>query len=147
MRMVEKDPAFATPIIREIIEGNLQVIELGEDVVMSPQAQDWVNESVNWSFAEHEKLRMGTTIWHELSENDNTNRHRHFWSQAVNIRLGKLPSDSNGTQMRGMSQSGWKEAEAAFCRGFMCTSVEPKRFYGILTYAINKFAQLELGVN
>lgn len=73
MRMVEKDPAFATPIIQEIIEGNLQVIERGEDVVMSPQAQEWVNESVNWSFAEHEKLRMGTTIWNELSENDNSN--------------------------------------------------------------------------
>jgi hypothetical protein len=38
---------------------------------MLPQAQDWVNESVIWSFAEHKKLRMGTTIWHELSENDN----------------------------------------------------------------------------
>jgi hypothetical protein len=71
MRMVEKDPAFATPIIQEIIEGDLQVIARGEDVVMSPQAQDWANEGVGWSFAEHEKLRMGTTIWRELSENDN----------------------------------------------------------------------------
>lgn len=71
MRMVEKDPAFATPILNEIIEGKLPVIEKGEDVVMSPAAQAWVNESVNWSFSEHNKLRMGTTIWHELSENDN----------------------------------------------------------------------------
>ncbi len=71
MRMVEKDPAFASPILQEIIENKLPIIEDGEEVVMSPAQQDWRNESVIWSFAEHKKLRMGSNIWHQLSENDN----------------------------------------------------------------------------
>jgi hypothetical protein len=70
MRMVEKDPAYATPILKNIIENNLPVIKPGEEVVMLPKQQDWVNESVNWSFAEHKKLRMGSNVWHQLSEND-----------------------------------------------------------------------------
>lgn len=72
MRMVEKDPAFATPILKDIIENQLPVIEAGEEVGMWPEQQDWRNESVNWSFREHNKLRMGTTIWHLLSETDET---------------------------------------------------------------------------
>ncbi|MCB0520977.1 MAG: SusD/RagB family nutrient-binding outer membrane lipoprotein [Lewinellaceae bacterium] len=72
MRMVEKDPAFAKPILQEIIDNKLPVIEEGEEVIMSPAQQDWRNESVIWSFAEHKKLRMGSNVWHQLSENDNT---------------------------------------------------------------------------
>lgn len=71
IRMVEKDPDFAKPIIQEILKNDLPVIEEGEDVVMSPSAQQWNNEGVNWSFREHEKLRMGSTIWGWLSDNDN----------------------------------------------------------------------------
>ncbi len=71
LRMVEKAPDFANPILKEIIEGNLPVIETGEEVCMWPRRQDWLRESVNWSFREHNKLRMGSTIWHQLSENDN----------------------------------------------------------------------------
>lgn len=71
MRMVEKDPAYATPILKDIIENNLPVLKSGEEVYMHPGQQDWVNESVNWSFAEHKKLRMGSNVWHQLSENDN----------------------------------------------------------------------------
>lgn len=73
LRMVEKDPSFAQPILTEIIEGDLPVIEDGEEVVMSPQQQSWLNESVNWSFREHKKLRMGSNIWHLLSETDEPN--------------------------------------------------------------------------
>ncbi|MCB9303391.1 MAG: SusD/RagB family nutrient-binding outer membrane lipoprotein [Lewinellaceae bacterium] len=71
LRMVEKDPAFAAPILQDILENNLPVIRDGEDVVMSPAAQDWRNESVNWSFREHNKLRMGSTVWNQLSINNN----------------------------------------------------------------------------
>lgn len=71
MRMVEKDPSFAEPILKEIIENNLPVIESGEEVCMWPRQQSWVNESVSWSFREHNKLRMGSTIWQQLSLNDN----------------------------------------------------------------------------
>ncbi|MBK8566463.1 MAG: SusD/RagB family nutrient-binding outer membrane lipoprotein [Saprospiraceae bacterium] len=71
IRMVEKDPDFATPILKDIIENNLPVIKPGEEVIMRPGQQSWVNEGVNWSFAEHNKLRMGSNVWHQLSENDN----------------------------------------------------------------------------
>jgi len=70
MRMVEKDPAFATPILKEIIENNLPVIGQGEDVVMLPSAQSWQRESSHWSFREHNNLRMGSNIWGVLSETD-----------------------------------------------------------------------------
>lgn len=73
LRMVEKDSDFAEPILAEIIEGNLPVIEEGEDVWMSPEQQNWLNESVNWSFREHKKLRMGSNIWRFLSETDEKN--------------------------------------------------------------------------
>lgn len=72
MRMVEKDPAYATPIIKDIIENGLPLIESGEEVGMHPGKQDWRNEGVNWSFREHNKLRMGSAIWRYLSENDST---------------------------------------------------------------------------
>ena len=71
MRMVEKDANYATPILKEIIENELPVIEEGEEVGMWPGQQDWRNEGVNWSFREHNKLRMGSTVWGWLSENDN----------------------------------------------------------------------------
>ena len=71
IRMVEKDPGFATPIIKEILENDLPLIEEGEDIGMWPAEQQWANQGVNWTFREHNKLRMGTTIWEWLSENDN----------------------------------------------------------------------------
>ncbi len=70
MRMVEKEPALATSIIQEIIENDLPVIKENEDVGMWPDQQDWRNEGVSWTFREHNKLRMGSTIWSWLSEND-----------------------------------------------------------------------------
>ncbi|MEM1320811.1 MAG: SusD/RagB family nutrient-binding outer membrane lipoprotein [Bacteroidota bacterium] len=70
IRMVEKDPAYATPIIKEIIENDLPIIEKGEDVILRPQQLDWENLGLNWSFREHKKLRLGTTMWQQLSESD-----------------------------------------------------------------------------
>ena len=63
-------PDFASNIIRDILENNLPLIEKGEDVVMSPAAQDWRNQGVNWTFREHKRLRMGSNIWHLFSETD-----------------------------------------------------------------------------
>ena len=73
MRIAEKEPELAATIITEIIENNLPVIEPGEDVVMLPSKQSWLRESTNWSFREHKHLRMGSTIWDQMSENDSTN--------------------------------------------------------------------------
>ena len=71
IRMVEKDPSFATPIIQDILENDLPVIERGEDVGMWPARLGWLNEGRHWSFREHRKLRMGSNIWRLMSEDDN----------------------------------------------------------------------------
>lgn len=71
LRMAEKDPQLAGEIISEIIGGNLPLINEGEDVLMVPDEQSWLNLGVNWSFREHQKLRLGSTIWHVMAENDN----------------------------------------------------------------------------
>ncbi|MEL6864575.1 MAG: SusD/RagB family nutrient-binding outer membrane lipoprotein [Bacteroidota bacterium] len=73
LRMSESDPEFAFGIIRDVLDNDLPLIEAGEDVVLIPDQLDWVNESVNWSFREHKKLRMGSNIWRQLSENDAPN--------------------------------------------------------------------------
>ncbi len=78
MRMSEKEPVIAGQIIKEIIEENRPVF-VGYDFAASklesaclwPAAVGFKNESLSWSFREHKNLRMGTNIWHRLSENDN----------------------------------------------------------------------------
>ncbi len=70
IRMAEKDPSFAFPIIADIIGNRLPLIREGEDICLWPRRQGWTNEGLNWSFSEHNKLRMGTTIWESLSESD-----------------------------------------------------------------------------
>ena len=72
MRMVEKDPAFASPILQDIIENDLAIIEDDELIAMRPKEQDWLKLSTHWSFREHKNLRMGTMVWSWLSEDDNT---------------------------------------------------------------------------
>ncbi|MEL6653506.1 MAG: SusD/RagB family nutrient-binding outer membrane lipoprotein, partial [Bacteroidota bacterium] len=72
VRMAEKDPAYANPIIQAVLDDNALLIEEGEDVVMMPANQNWLNLGLNWSFREHKKLRMGSTIWERLSETDAT---------------------------------------------------------------------------
>lgn len=73
LRMADKDIAFAQPILEDIFIKNLPLIESGEDVVMMPNQQGWLRESCHWSFREHNKLRMGSNIWLQLSENDEPN--------------------------------------------------------------------------
>ena len=70
IRMVEKDAAFAEPIIKEILENDLPLIEAGEEVGIWPSRLGWQNEGVHWSFREHKKLRLGSNMWHQMSEND-----------------------------------------------------------------------------
>lgn len=70
MRIHEKEPALADTIIKEIIVNNLPLIKPGEDVVMLPRKQGWNRESSSWAFREHKHLRMGTTIWNQMSSSD-----------------------------------------------------------------------------
>lgn len=78
MHMVNREPEIAGNIIRDIIENNRPVL-LGysftspvlESACLWPAAAGFKNESLNWSFREHNNLRMGTNLWHQLSANDN----------------------------------------------------------------------------
>ena len=70
LRMADKDINYAGPILKDIIENNLEIISEGEAVTMTPRKQMWLKESTHWSFREHKTLRMGSTIWNLLSEHD-----------------------------------------------------------------------------
>jgi hypothetical protein len=77
MRMSEKEPELAGNIIKEIVDNNLPII-LGYDFInpllesacLWPSAMGFKNESLNWSFREHNNLRMGSTVWRQLSRHD-----------------------------------------------------------------------------
>ncbi len=70
MRISNVEPEIAGEIIVEIIDGNLPVIGEDEDVVMMPEAQNWLKTSTNWSFREHKNLRMGTNFWNAVAQHD-----------------------------------------------------------------------------
>jgi|LSQX01.3.fsa_nt_gb hypothetical protein len=79
MRISEKEPEIAGAIIKEILEDNKPVF-YGYDFItpklesacLWPSAMGFKNEGMNWSFREHNNLRMGSNIWHKFSTNDNT---------------------------------------------------------------------------
>jgi hypothetical protein len=78
LRMSEKEPVLAGAIIKEIIE-NERPVFYGYDFItpklesaaLWPSAMGFKNESLNWSFREHNNLRMGSNIWRNLSSNNN----------------------------------------------------------------------------
>lgn len=72
MRMVEKDPAYAGQIIRDILENNLPIIQSGQEICLWPRDLGVTIDSRHWSFREHKGLRMGTTIWRQMAVHDST---------------------------------------------------------------------------
>ena len=77
MRMANKEPELAGEIIKDIIENDLPVLtgysltsSVLEDVSIWPYSVGWKNTGLNWSFREHDNLRMGTNIWSQMSKND-----------------------------------------------------------------------------
>jgi len=77
MRMVEKEPEIAAEIVGDIIQNDRPVFigfsmvgPVLESACLWPAAVGFKNESVSWSFREHKNLRMGSNIWHRMSEND-----------------------------------------------------------------------------
>lgn len=77
MRMADKEPDYAGEIIGDIINNDLPVLvgylldsPILESVCMWPSQQNWLRQSSSWSFREHRNLRMGTTVWKEVSNND-----------------------------------------------------------------------------
>ncbi len=79
MRMSEKEPILAGEIIKEIIDNDRPIFlgydfitYIGESACIWPASMGFKNTSLNWSFREHEGLRMGTNIWNQLSTNDSS---------------------------------------------------------------------------
>lgn len=77
LRMSEKEPDIAGEIIKDVIENNRPVFygydfitPMLESAVMMPSAMGFKNESLNWSFREHNNLRLGTNIWRLISAHD-----------------------------------------------------------------------------
>lgn len=77
MRMSEKEPAIASEILGDVIGNNLPVLygydfitPVLESACIWPGANGFSNESVSWSFREHNGLRMGSTIWQQFSATD-----------------------------------------------------------------------------
>ncbi len=68
LRMYEKDPVFVEPRIQTLIESGANTLVKGGDAIMKPREQQWSNLGVNWSFREHNKVRMGSTIWEFMTD-------------------------------------------------------------------------------
>jgi len=79
MRMYNKEPESSGEIIKEIIENNLPVLTgynlsspVLDNVSIWPYSVSWKNEALNWSFREHDNLRMGSNVWSQMSVNDSS---------------------------------------------------------------------------
>lgn len=77
MRMSYKEPELAGQIILDIIENQRPlflgydfITYVGESACLWPATMGFSNGSINWAFREHNNLRMGTNIWHQMSQND-----------------------------------------------------------------------------
>lgn len=68
VRIYDKDPDYVAPRVKKLIESGAPFVSQGGDIVMSPRAQNWQNLGVNWSFREHNKVRLGTNIWNFMSD-------------------------------------------------------------------------------
>lgn len=77
MRMSNKEPELAGEIIKDIIDNERPIYlgydfitYVGESACIWPADMGFSNSSLNWSFREHNNLRMGSNIWHQLSYHD-----------------------------------------------------------------------------
>ncbi len=106
VRMYEKDPEFVEPRVKSLIENGADIITSGNEAVMSPREQLWLNQGVNWSFREHNKIRMGTTVWNFLTDENEEiidPRARFFFETNINDEWAAFPQipDSNTPQSGG----------------------------------------------
>jgi len=105
VRMYDRDPDFVGDRVKTLIESGADIIVKGSEVVMSPRAQAWSNQGVNWSFREHNKVRMGSTMWNFMTESDEIidPRARIFFETNVEDAWVPFPqiSDSNTPQSGG----------------------------------------------
>lgn len=75
LRMYDKDPEFATPLLVDAYHFNYTMMSASGGVATGGAIALWpslLNTSwdINWAFREHKNLRMGETIWKSLSVTD-----------------------------------------------------------------------------
>jgi len=68
LRMHDKEPAYADERIKTMLEGGASFLVNKDNILMSPRDQDWDNWPLNWSFREHNKLRMGSNLWNYFKD-------------------------------------------------------------------------------
>ncbi len=106
VRMHDKDPDYAAERIQFLIESGANTIIKNGDAVMHPRNQLWTNLGVNWSFREHNKVRMGSTMWDFMTENNEDildPRIHFFFEPNVNDEWVPFPqiADANTIQSGG----------------------------------------------
>ncbi len=69
VRIYDKDPDYVGPLVEGMITSGASFLSQGGDVLMSPREQNWLNQGVNWSFREHNKVRLGSNMWSVMSDN------------------------------------------------------------------------------
>jgi len=130
MRMADKDPEYAGEIIREIIEEDKPVF-YGYDFItpklesacLWPATMGFANQSVNWSFREHNNIRMGSNVWNQLSLHDSTDGsgifdpRAYFFFEGNNLNewvpYPQLP-DINTPSSGGIPYGGHRDQAGAF---------------------------------
>lgn len=98
VRMYDVDSDFAAPRISDLISSGANTITKGNDVIMSPVVQEWRNLGVNWSFREHNKVRMGSTMWNWMTDDQGEivdPRVRIFFETNVDDEWVAFPQVSN----------------------------------------------------
>ncbi len=75
LRMYDKDPDFATPLLVEAYNFPYTTLSTSGGVATGGAIALWpsvlgTNWDVNWSFREHKNLRMGETVWSIVSSTD-----------------------------------------------------------------------------
>ena len=100
MRMSEKEPILAGEIIKDIIENERPIFlgydfitYVGEGAYIVPAAMGFRNTSLSWSFREHKNVRMGSNIWHQLSQHDSIDGSGIFDPRAYIFFEGNNASD------------------------------------------------------
>lgn len=77
MRMSDKEPELSGQIIKDIVENQRPVFigfnltsYQGESASLWPASLGFTYDGLDWAFREQKNLRMGSNIWHQLSQHD-----------------------------------------------------------------------------
>ncbi len=132
VRMYDKDPEYVEGRVGNLILSGANTLVKGLDAVMSPREQTWSNQGVNWSFREHNKVRMGTTMWNYMTEGNEIldPRATIFFEHNVNDEWVPFPQISDGNTPQSGGQPYNKDfRDAAYSNKGVDNIYSPVNFY------------------